>query len=152
MLAYREALKELTQNRVPLDWATTQNNLGNALGRLGERESEITHMEEAVTAFQEALKEKTRDRVPLDWAITQNNLGNALRILGHRGKEARLICDALQGHVMAWEVFSRAEHFFASEVAKNIKKDIALLKQAFPPQQYEDCLKKHEPILKKLEG
>ncbi len=29
--AYREALKEWTRERVPLDWATTQNNLGNAL-------------------------------------------------------------------------------------------------------------------------
>ena len=36
--AYREALKERTRERVPLDWATTQNNLGNALSRLGERE------------------------------------------------------------------------------------------------------------------
>ena len=26
--AYREALKEMTRERVPLDWAMTQNNLG----------------------------------------------------------------------------------------------------------------------------
>ena len=37
--AYREALKEWTRERVPLEWATTQNNLGNALRALGERES-----------------------------------------------------------------------------------------------------------------
>ena len=29
--AYRDALKERTRERVPLDWAMTQNNLGNAL-------------------------------------------------------------------------------------------------------------------------
>jgi tetratricopeptide (TPR) repeat protein len=29
--AYREALKEWTHERVPLEWAATQNNLGNAL-------------------------------------------------------------------------------------------------------------------------
>jgi hypothetical protein len=29
--AYRAALTELTRERVPLDWAATQNNLGNAL-------------------------------------------------------------------------------------------------------------------------
>ena len=29
--AYRAALEELTQERVPLDWAMTQNNLGGAL-------------------------------------------------------------------------------------------------------------------------
>ena len=36
--AYVEALKEHTRERVPLDWAMTQNNLGNALWTLGERE------------------------------------------------------------------------------------------------------------------
>ena len=38
--AYRAALQERTRERVPLDWAMTQNNLGNALwtlGRAGER-------------------------------------------------------------------------------------------------------------------
>ena len=29
--AYRAALEERTRERVPLDWAMTQNNLGNAL-------------------------------------------------------------------------------------------------------------------------
>lgn len=28
VVAYREALKEITRERVPLDWATIQNNLG----------------------------------------------------------------------------------------------------------------------------
>jgi hypothetical protein len=32
--AHRDALLELTRERVPLDWAMTQNNLGNALARL----------------------------------------------------------------------------------------------------------------------
>jgi hypothetical protein len=35
--AYRAALEETT--RAPLDWATTQMNLGTALQTLGERES-----------------------------------------------------------------------------------------------------------------
>jgi hypothetical protein len=34
--AYRAALEEMTRARVPLDWARTQNNLGTALGTLGE--------------------------------------------------------------------------------------------------------------------
>ena len=57
----------------------TQNNLGTALWRLGERESGTARLEEAVAAYREALKESTRERVPLDWAMTQNNLGIALR-------------------------------------------------------------------------
>ena len=36
--AYRAALEEWTRERAPLDWAMTQNNHGNALSELGERD------------------------------------------------------------------------------------------------------------------
>ena len=87
MAAYREALKEYTRERVPLQWAATQNNLGSALSTLGERESGPARLEEAVAAYREALKEKTRERVPLDWAATQNNLDTALRLLDERKRQ-----------------------------------------------------------------
>ncbi|MFO0991261.1 MAG: tetratricopeptide repeat protein [Hyphomicrobiales bacterium] len=74
----------MTRERVPLDWATTQMNLGTALAILGERESGTARLEQAVRAYEEALAEMTRERVPLDWATTQNNLGLALAILGER--------------------------------------------------------------------
>ena len=96
--AFREALKELTRDRVPLDWATTQNNLGNALARLGERESGTSLLEEAVAAFREALKERTQERVPLDWAMTQSNLGNALRSLGERESGTARLEEAVTAH------------------------------------------------------
>ena len=82
--AYRAALEERTRERVPLDWAMTQNNLGGALSTLGERESGTARLEEAVAAYRAALEERTRERVPLQWATTQNNLGNALQMLGER--------------------------------------------------------------------
>jgi hypothetical protein len=49
-VAYREALKERTRERVPLDWAMTQNSLGEALRTLGERKSGTGRLEEAVPA------------------------------------------------------------------------------------------------------
>jgi tetratricopeptide (TPR) repeat protein len=82
--ALTEVLKEYTHEKVPLDWAMTQNNLGNALCALGERESGTARLEQAVTAYTEALKEYTREKVPLSWAMTQNNLGTALWALGER--------------------------------------------------------------------
>ncbi|MGB9165254.1 MAG: hypothetical protein WCC41_12490, partial [Rhodomicrobium sp.] len=85
--AYHAALLEWTRERVPLDWAMTQNNLGNALSTLGERESGTARLEEAAAAYRAALLERTRERVPLNWAGTQNNLGNALRSLGEREAE-----------------------------------------------------------------
>ncbi len=85
-------LVELTpRERVPLGWAATQDSLGVALARLGERESGTAKLEEAVAAYREALKERTRERVPLAWAGTQNNLGIALAGLGdHESGTAKL--------------------------------------------------------------
>jgi len=69
----------MDRERVPLDWALSQNNLGLALASLGQRESGTEKLVDAVAAYREALKEQTRERVPLDWARTQSNLGIALR-------------------------------------------------------------------------
>ena len=84
---------------MPLDWATTQNNLGNALRMLGERESDTARLEEAVTAYRDALTERTRERVPLGWAMTQNNLGAALWTLGERESGTARLEEA----IAAWE-------------------------------------------------
>jgi tetratricopeptide (TPR) repeat protein len=81
---YGRALELLPRERVPLDWATTQNDLGNALAKLGQRESGTARLKEAVTACRDAPQERTRERVPLDWAATQNDLGAALQPLGQR--------------------------------------------------------------------
>ena len=81
-----DAPKEHTRERVPLKWAATQNNLGGALVRLGEREGRPERLEQAVAAYTEALKERTRERVPLEWAMTQHNLGRAIQLLRERGR------------------------------------------------------------------
>ncbi len=82
--AYRAALLEFTRERMPLEWARTQSNLGTALASLGARESGTARFEEAVTALRAALQELTRERVPLEWASTQSNLGTVLEMLSHR--------------------------------------------------------------------
>jgi tetratricopeptide (TPR) repeat protein len=77
VIAFREALKERTRGRVPLDWAATQHNLGTVLTLVGALKPGTAQLKEAVVAFREALKERTRERVPLDWAETHQNLGKA---------------------------------------------------------------------------
>src|SRR5262249_29421836 len=48
-------LLDLTQrSQLPLEWAATQSNLGNALQRLGARESDTAELEDAVAAFRAA--------------------------------------------------------------------------------------------------
>ena len=115
------ALEEWTRERVPLDWALTQNNLGLVLLRLGERESGTERLEQAVTAFQAALEERTRERVPLDWALTQNNLGTALQSLGERLQRQDLLTDALQAVRQAQAVYveaglSQYDEYFAGQI------------------------------------
>ena len=55
--AYREALQEITRERLPRDWARVQSNLGIALQDLGEREGGTAKLEAAVAAYREALQE-----------------------------------------------------------------------------------------------
>jgi hypothetical protein len=97
--SHRAALLKLTRKRTPLDWAATQNNLGDALRILGERKSNTAQLEDAVAAYRAALMEFTRTRLPLQWAMTQNNLGAALWILGERESDTTQLEDA----VTAWD-------------------------------------------------
>ena len=105
--AYRAALQERTRDRVPLDWAATQNRLGNALMLLSGFGlwdlDEKALLAQAVEAYRAALQERTRDRVPLDWAATQNNLGNALR----RSGKTEDLADAIAAYRAALEETSR---------------------------------------------
>jgi tetratricopeptide (TPR) repeat protein len=105
--AYRSALKELTQEKVPLDWAKTQNNLGTALVILGERDSGMEQLDAAIAAFREALKERTQEKVPLDWAMTQNNLGAALQTLGERESGTEGLEAAVKAYREALKEFTR---------------------------------------------
>jgi tetratricopeptide (TPR) repeat protein len=83
---------------VPLLWAVTQNNLGSALWKLGERESGTKRLEASVAAFRAALEERTRERVPLDWALTQNNLGIVLMAIGQRESNTARLEEAVAAY------------------------------------------------------
>jgi hypothetical protein len=72
----------------------TENNLGDALTTLGEREDGTDHLKEAVAAYRAALEERTRERVPLDWATTEIILatrwrGSASERAARRGSRRR---------------------------------------------------------------
>lgn len=100
--------RDRTRERVPLDWARTQNNLGNALQSLGERESGTGRLEEAVAAYRSALQEYTRERVPQGWAATQNNLSNALRSLGKRESGTGRLEEAVHAIEFARDAYREA--------------------------------------------
>ena len=105
--AYRAALEEDTRERVPLDWATIQNNLGSALCTLGERDTGTERLERGVEAYRAALEERTRERMPRSWAATKSNLGNALRALGERERGTERLEQAVDAHRAALEEYIR---------------------------------------------
>src|SRR5512132_4121312 len=125
---YRALLARRTRERVPLDWAATQTNLGNALKTLGERESGTRRLEEAVEAYHAALQQRTRERVPLDWAATQTNLGNALRSLGERESGTQRLEEAIEAYEGALEVFAAAQaSYYVSVVRDNLERASLML-------------------------
>ena len=104
---YRILLVLRPRNRVGLDWAMTQVNLGNALATLGGRKSGMARLEEAVAAYRLALEEYTRDRTPRNWARIQNDLGNALLMLGQRENGTVRLEEAVKAYRAALEVCTR---------------------------------------------
>ena len=54
--AYREALKEYTRARVPLEWAGTTGNQGVALMRLAERQKDQQMAATALRQIEAALE------------------------------------------------------------------------------------------------
>ncbi|NER39108.1 MAG: SEL1-like repeat protein [Oscillatoria sp. SIO1A7] len=88
---YEAVLEVFSREAFPLDWATTQNNLGTAYHyRIrGER---AENLEIAIACYREALKVYTREAFLQDWATTQNNLGLAYsdRIIGERAENIEI--------------------------------------------------------------
>jgi hypothetical protein len=71
---YEIALTVLSRTAFPQQWATTQNNLGNAyLYRIFGEKAE--NLENAIAAFSAALEVRTRSAFPLNNAKTLLNLG-----------------------------------------------------------------------------
>ena len=83
-----EPLEVRTSESTPLDWAVTQNNLGNALRALSEHEGGTTHLEEAVTIYRETLERLTRESVTHYWSVIEHNLNIALQRLHERQSES----------------------------------------------------------------
>ena len=98
----------------------TQNNLGNALFRLGERESGTAKLEEAVAAYRDALKENTRERVPLQWAISTGNQGEALMLLAQRTRDLAMAKTAFRQIDAASETLRAGGYTAAADYFKGL--------------------------------
>jgi tetratricopeptide (TPR) repeat protein len=109
-------LEEYTRQRVPLDWAMVESNLGNALVILGKREGGTVRLEQAVTAYRAALQERRQERMPLEWAGTQYGLGGALAALGKQESGTARLEEAVVAYDAALAVYvsARADRYAAA--------------------------------------
>lgn len=130
MAAFRAALEEYTRERTPLDWAATQNNLGNALSLLGAWESGTARLEEAVAAYRAALEEWTREPAPLRWARTQTSLGEALVGLAEREGDVARAEETVEAFPSALQEATPERHVRLFEIAsRNFERALALLER-----------------------
>jgi tetratricopeptide (TPR) repeat protein len=72
-----------------MEWAMTQNNLGNAWDDLptGVR---LQNLQKSIAAYEAALTVYTKEGTPREWAMTENNLGNAWGDLPTRDRAGNL--------------------------------------------------------------
>ena len=88
----------------------TQNNLGTALQKLGERSESPQPFKDAISAYQSALKEWTQERSPMTWALTAANLAVAQKSLAERLGDAGTAGLALSQLEAVAKVFREASH------------------------------------------
>ena len=84
--------------------AALQVARGNALTILGERQSDMTFFEEAVTAYSSAFEVYTAESAPLNWARTQVNFGAAIFRLAETEREGEFLDEAKAAFTAALEV------------------------------------------------
>ena len=81
--AYRNALMERTQDRVPLDWADTEYNLGRTLIDIGKRQNGTESLNAALEAFQKSLPVFRNAASPWSY-YTQNEIAIVEALLQQR--------------------------------------------------------------------
>ena len=99
---------ELRQ-QAPLNWAETQNRLGNILGAIGQQLHDSETFTKAVECFTLALEEYNQEDSPLEWAATQSNLATALQALGRLEADAKALNSAVDAYTAALLVYTKKE-------------------------------------------
>jgi CHAT domain-containing protein len=86
---FTEALRIITAEAAPYDYAKTQASLGNAYFELPSRDRAAS-LSRAIECFSEALRFYTAEAAPYAYAMTQHNLGAAYQELPSGDKAANL--------------------------------------------------------------
>lgn len=78
---YQATLEEWTKNRVPLDWASVQYNMGNALMHIAWYDKDVGKVAQGLGAFDSALTVLTMKNHPTLWFRAQEDRARAENLL-----------------------------------------------------------------------
>jgi tetratricopeptide (TPR) repeat protein len=110
LMVLRDLLSKSIENpQLEIGPATVQNNLGNVLVLIGERQGDVNQLIEAAGLFSAAQTAWTRAQFPLDWAILQDHLGTALQLAGNLVGRNDLLSSAIEAHRTALEGLRKDE-------------------------------------------
>jgi tetratricopeptide (TPR) repeat protein len=101
-----ELTDELRQ-RSPLQWAQTQNHLGNVLAAQGQQHRDETLYAKAIAAFESALEVLDQEETPADWAATQYNLATAAQAVGRQESNSKYLKQATDAYTNALLVWTQ---------------------------------------------
>jgi tetratricopeptide (TPR) repeat protein len=104
--AFRNALLEITYQRLPFDYLLAKRHLGLALLKLARLTDRIDCLREAVVVFQATAGEDIIDFREHNWAEAQRLLGHALAVLGMVSRNRTQLDDSISAYRAAYEVFA----------------------------------------------
>ncbi len=96
--AYTEALKALSRDEAPFDWAAAMHNLGIVFHAQGKLLKGHRMFEKSVAAYKNALAAWSLEDTPKQWAMSQNNRGAALQNLAEREQNPGRMEEAIRAY------------------------------------------------------
>lgn len=107
--AFEQELTDAYRQRLPLEWAQTQNHYGNILAAQGQQFGDPALYQRAIAACQRALEVLSQKDTPGDWAMTQYNLGTAFQAVGRQETDSKSLKQAVDAYTNALLVWTRDE-------------------------------------------
>ncbi|MHB8623633.1 MAG: hypothetical protein ACYDBA_09735 [Sulfuricaulis sp.] len=101
---FEQELTEDYRQQAPLEWAQTQNHLGNVLAAQAQQLRDEILYRKAIAAFETAL-----ETTPTDWAITQCNLGTAAQAISRQESDSKLLKQAVDAYTNTLLIWTRDE-------------------------------------------
>jgi tetratricopeptide (TPR) repeat protein len=107
---FETELTDEFRQQSPVEWAQTQNHLGNILAAQGQQHHDEALFAKAIAAFESALEVLDQEANPADWAATQYNLGTAAQAAGRQESDSKLLKQAVDAYTNALLVWTQEQN------------------------------------------